>query len=449
MTSIKGVYCRWIGQHKTGEGKVVRTRFYFGSNERAAKLAAKEKGAEWKAIVRNVKATNAQRQATLPGAPVLIPLWQTGEAAPQAPQPQSPNSPEQQVPAPEVYKTIGYIAAPTIERLSIKEAADKFIKAKEAQIGLAAGRGIKIGSANAICKTVYISLGISTATKNHSNRAVVRKPLDVGQLLCTLTKQQLESYVNFWMALPDGIAPRTAVNYCKSFKAVIDWADSQESLGFTKPKGTDALFNFRGYNKINKAVYKPKELKKLLDACTDHCRLYALLALNCGYTQVDIGSDVDGLRQADLVEIGGEHFLWRKRSKTSHQNDWNTLHYLFPETYTLLKKLKAPEDNPLGLMLLNRYGKPLYLNRLGKTQINNISADWADAREASGVNLSFKQLRKFGSSAIKSIANADVARLYLSQGIEGELKRYATDDYAPLTKALKKYRLQLKADGII
>jgi integrase len=445
MTNVKGIYCRWIGQHKNAEGKVVRTRFYFGGNERAAKLAAKEKATEWKAIVRTVRAANAQRQATLEGAPVLIPLWQNGEAQAKAPQAQAP---EQQAPA-EVFKTIGFTASPTIERLTIKEAADRFVKSKEAQIGLAAGRGIKVGSANAICKTVYISLGISTATKNHSNRAVTRKPLDVNQLLCTLTKQQIENYVNFWMALPDGIAARTAVNYCKSFKAVIDWADSNESLGFTKPKGTDSLFNFRGYNKINKAIYEPKKLKKLLEACTETCRLYALLALNCGYTQVDIGSDVDGLRQADLVEIDGEHFLWRKRSKTSHQNDWNTLHFLFPETYALLKKLKAPEDNAQGLMLLNKYGKPLYLNRLGKTQINNISADWADAREASGINLSFKQLRKFGSSAIKSLANADVARLYLSQGIEGELKRYATDDYAPLTKALKKYRLQLKADGII
>ena len=75
-----------------------------------------------------------------------------------------------------------------------------------------------------------------------------------------------------------------------------------------------------------------------------------------------------------------------------------------------------------------------------------------EVREASGVaGLTYKQFRKIGITAIKRITlNPEIARMYASQKISGVLGHYDRDDFfEPLTTALKKWREELKRDGVL
>ena len=87
--------------------------------------------------------------------------------------------------------------------------------------------------------------------------------------------------------------------------------------------------------------------------------------------------------------------------------------------------------------------------RRGKT--DNIRDSMNDLRKASGImNVTYKQLRKFGITAIKRITmNPEIARMYAAQKISGVMAHYDRDDFfEPLTDALRKWREELKALGV-
>ena len=108
--------------------------------------------------------------------------------------------------------------------------------------------------------------------------------------------------------------------------------DNEEICDFHKPKVNDLFIFTKAGAVIQK--FDPERMKRLLGAATERCRLYILLGLNTGYTQIDIAS----LRRDQIVESSGEVFLVKKREKTSHQNDFKTQHYLWPETWELRRK---------------------------------------------------------------------------------------------------------------
>lgn len=80
-------------------------------------------------------------------------------------------------------------------------------------------------------------------------------------------------------------------------------------------------------------VYPLEEVKQVLAALTPRLRLYALLGLNCGMTNVDIGRLTKGM--VDLKE----GVLTRKRVKTEDEENVPTVSYrLWPETLELLRE---------------------------------------------------------------------------------------------------------------
>ena len=100
-------------------------------------------------------------------------------------------------------------------------------------------------------------------------------------------------------------------------------------------------------------TFTKEELKARFKEADERMRLFALLALNCGFYSVDIGT----LKQSEVDWENGR--IQRKRTKTRGRSEnVPTVDYLlWQETFNLLKKHRVKEGE---LALLNADGKPLW-----------------------------------------------------------------------------------------
>jgi hypothetical protein len=93
------------------------------------------------------------------------------------------------------------------------------------------------------------------------------------------------------------------------------------------------------------------EIKSLLNTATERTRLYILLALNCGFTQVDCST----LRHTEVDWTVGT--ITRKRTKTrQHENVPTVCYKLWPQTFDLLTKHKSMHPD---LVFVNQVGHAL------------------------------------------------------------------------------------------
>jgi len=111
-----------------------------------------------------------------------------------------------------------------------------------------------------------------------------------------------------------------------------------------------------------------------LDNACPRTRLYLLLMLNCGFTQIDI-SDLT----ADEIDFKQGRII-RQRSKTRHEDPPTVNYLLWDETAKLLKK----EAKRTGQALLNKNGNPLVISKVGKT---------GNVFRADGINEAYKYLQ--------------------------------------------------------
>jgi len=84
--------------------------------------------------------------------------------------------------------------------------------------------------------------------------------------------------------------------------------------GFVMPQVDETLFKFRKSKGVI-VRYDAKQLKGLLNALDDECKMFQLLALNCGFYQIDLCN----LRHDQIVTVEKELFIVRARDKSSHQ----------------------------------------------------------------------------------------------------------------------------------
>ena len=325
-------YMAYIGCHQArkgkSKGKRVRTAHYLGRDLREATLNAVLIDRRWDMVVHRTKQRALWAKLKLHP---LNPVWPTDE-----------QQRIQEADLEELEEMGLAITLPPEEGeegtpyLSIAQLQDKFLAAERARIGLHGRRGLKADTVEGKVKFLRRAL----------------KGIDTSLNVLSLTRDQVRQLVDYWLSPERKVTERTAGNYCKGFKRMIDWADNESICGFRKPKIND-LFSFantRGH--IER--YDADQMKRLLGAASERCRLYILLGLNTGYTQIDVAN----LLKDEILEIGGEMFLARRREKTSHQNDFKTLHHLWPETWELLRKHMAP-DNAENLALLNVNGRKL------------------------------------------------------------------------------------------
>jgi integrase len=144
----------------------------------------------------------------------------------------------------------------------------------------------------------------------------------------------------------------------------------------------------------------------------------------------------------DVRTFSGDVFIKRRRQKTLHQNDFETLCYLWPEVVELLRKYAAPKANPHGLVLLSENGVPLQ-----RSKTNNITNRFNRYKKDAGLarDCQFKQFRKTGATWIENYFDDRTARLYNAHALGGELKRYAAQDFTALINALRAWREELKS----
>jgi integrase len=310
--------------------------------------------------------------------------------------------------------------------MTIGKAKDKYIAEYKSRVGLKAKRGIKEGSA--LIQEAYLK--------------IVFKQIDENTPLASFGEDQIKEVVNYYQSSELELSQRTRSNYVQSMLQFLK-SEVMRKLNFTMPHFDENFFAFHKVTAEN-VKYNKVQIKTLINAVDDRCKLFQLLALNCGFLQVDICN----LKLAEIVELNGDTYIARKRDKTSHQNDFATQWYLWPETAKLLKKHLAAE-NKWGLALLHPKGGPMMVKRR-----DYVTVQWrrvALAQPVTAKGFSYKQYRKIGVSAVKRISgNPDIARKYAAQKIAGVLADYDRDDFfGDLTETLKKWHAELKADEVL
>ncbi|UUO07857.1 hypothetical protein M4951_05970 [Blastopirellula sp. J2-11] len=133
-----------------------------------------------------------------------------------------------------------------------------------------------------------------------------------------------------------------------SFRQFARWLASRRRIAMPyNLSSRDYGFKLRGKIK----TFTDDEVKLLLGAANDRTKLYLLLMLNTGGTQIDIA---ELPKTAVDLRLG---LLTRKRFKTEdHENVPTVTYPLWPETLRLLKIHLHKDDS-----VLNRHGDPLAL----------------------------------------------------------------------------------------
>lgn len=136
-------------------------------------------------------------------------------------------------------------------------------------------------------------------------------------------------------------------------------------------------------------------VKDELEQLETRCRLWALLGLNCGMTQADLGA----LRwdQIDLAK----KTLTRVRVKTEDEDVPEVCYKLFPETLALLKAL----PNKSGLVFTTEEGQPLYVVKYDGQKVTKkdlFSTYWN--RQSRKPAIPLGKYRSIGATALKGEA---------------------------------------------
>jgi integrase len=355
--------------------------------------------------------------------------------------------------APPAHEMLGYSA--NAKRVTVEQASKFYVADMRLRIDLPE-EGIKASTFQNAARMLRLGLDLRKADEPE------QKVLDPNAMLESLSRDDLIAFKRAWLAKVSSgkIAKRTAANYCKAVQFFLAWCYTREGIFSRKVADLDTVFRFTDVNPINIADFATvkDDLKAILAAAPDRIKLYVYLALNCGAYQVDIGN----LKLSEIQTRGKDHFIVHRRNKTSHQNDFASQHWLWPESWHLLSRYLAPSDptkNPDGLALLNESGQPLYRGSADHAKLDNItSAYWRvvqgiNAERAieklSPISLPFKQFRKLGATAMNNIGDETVQKLYRAASFDGSDRFYVRGDFTVLTAALKEWRKQLKAEEVL
>ena len=174
-------------------------------------------------------------------------------------------------------------------------------------------------------------------------------------------------------------------------------------------------------DKPKKRFFTPDEINVLANKATERTKLFVMLALNCGFGQMDIST-----LEASMIdwETG---VITRDRHKTGVQSKSK----LWPSTLALLKKHRSPKKT--GLVLLDKDGKPLLTEKINAN--GNLSRNDAIHRAFARLLIAakitdkrhFKHLRKSGANEIEKL-NPDLTSLYLAHG-ETKTKRHYVEQH--------------------
>lgn len=423
-----------IGYSRSRSGARQRAYFYLGDDERTAVEQAAVRKSAWRDVKRQarLKSESAPCWPSERDAVVLAPSM-ADYSAPEFARAVARLHAEQTADALELGPGLeGDGAVNRKPRMRVEQVRDLYLEYRKGKVGIVAGQGIGEGTYTNECRNLKGGLSV----------------LDQRMMIDVLGYAELERLRDDIFRRVDGdgdggLSKRSANNYWGEVGRMLSWAHKQSTVPYRLPEDAADLLKarFRNPNPIRIARYDAAQLKTLLKGATDRQRLYVLLALNCGHTQIDVGS----LRRDEVVEYEGRLSVMRRRSKTKHQNDFEALHTLWDETAVLLKS-KMAKSNKSGLALLSEAGTPLYR---AKPHCDIISDTYLALQHAAEVDLPFKQFRKIGSTAIQRIGGDEARRLYKAGAVDSGDRVYVLDSYEKLTPHLLAWGEELRRDGVL
>jgi len=347
--------------------------------------------------------------------------------------------------------------APDAEQVTIEQAQVLYLADLRSRVGLPED-GIKPGTYRNAERFLRLALAVTVKDLKTDWAVPAISPT---AMLHEVGRDDLVAFKRAWLltVTAGDIAKRTAANYCGAVQYFLAWCYRRDRIVSRRVPDLEQVFRFTDANPIRIADYTNEvpTIKAILAAASNRVKLYILLALNCGVYQSDIGA----IKHSEIETLNAGTFIVRGRVKTSHQNDFRSSHFLWPETAALLKAEMAPIDiarNPHGFALLNEGGNPVYTAGVGGKSDNVTCSYW---RVLQGLNvqrkkqsldplkLPFKQFRKLGATAMNDLCGEEVQKLYRTASFEGADRFYVKGDFSKLTSGLQAWADKLRADGIL
>jgi len=187
-------------------------------------------------------------------------------------------------------------------------------------------------------------------------------------------------------------------------------------------------------------IFTIDQLREIYRRAQPDTRLYALLALNCGFYYADISDLRNGEIKDNFTRIA------RSRTKTGESGNWK----LWALTAALLKQRQQITGD---FALRHSDGTALYDYRLTEdgrlSRTNHIETKFKDLLASLGISGTFRQLRATGASLVRNASDTDTAKLFLANSKESIAEiYYLSDNFTGLDLALAEVEklLDLKAD---
>jgi hypothetical protein len=243
----------------------------------------------------------------------------------------------------------------------------------------------------------------------------------------------------------------TAMNYIRATRQFVDWLDATDATKWEAPRRWEKLFAINrqqlsagharnGASGDEVRAFSVDELTTLYAEANDACRLYMLLALNCGWTQADIAT----LTAEHLKLRSSPPYAHRDRGKTGIYGRW----HLWPETIAAIKAAtKGTRRKKDEILLRTKRGTVLVRQTKGvKTDL--IALAWRRLRisvHMKDKGMSFKHLRKTASQFVRDIAGKELSEAFLCHSDRTTGRHYNKfSDWSTMTGALTKVRKKLQ-----
>lgn len=416
MSSVAGSFTKgkgWrrsIGKRRGEDGKVRDARFWLGMDERQASVAALRLEALWLSLGRSVWTSEGLEEAErIRGG--------SGQAA----------------------AVERIVAARTVVPSAVVKRDGRDDRCARS-IGMTLADGLR-----RYADHVRADEGLADATRRGmliQLSALERSP-HADDPLASLTYERLESIVRHWFGRPKRldrkgrISARWARNLVATLRQSLDWLDAAGH--WVAPRRWERALSLRRGQpcKPHVQTFGVGDLATLYRLADERMKLCMLLALNCGYANMELAT----LRREEVDLEAGT--IRRERTKTGVQGSWT----LWAETKRALEAWFSthPHDD---LAIRSPNGSPLVWHHGGKRR-EYIRDGWRttqDRCEASGTavtRLPFKYLRKTGATMIRSIGGIEVSEQYLSHAETSMARWYSVPDEGRLAEALAELRLRL------
>ena len=205
-----------------------------------------------------------------------------------------------------------------------------------------------------------------------------------------ITAARLQQFHNeqlYWLSAPKEQGGVSLATVKKRLDCLKNWLLWCEEIGVYQTPGYLLKFNKVKSPRIDpetvatngngNPTFSVDEIRQLWQLATDRMRLYLLLGLNCGFTQVDISTLHWNHYDSNNATID------RLRHKTKHHTHaTRQVFKLWPETNSLLLQFANASD---GLMLQTETGNELVTRRINED---------GSVTETDSIRLAFNRLRK-------------------------------------------------------